>query len=124
MPDSGGHRSGFYAWLKQPTLLRQQEDDRLTGLVKQSWLESGAVYGYRKIHRDLRNLGEACGKHSVAKLMTREGPRSQTGYQRCKGHYGDKSPQAAPNTLARQFKTPAPNITWVTDITYIRTQER
>ena len=109
--------------MKQPASPRQQEDERLTGLVKQSWLESGAVYGYRKIHRDLRDLGEACGKHRVAKLMKREGLRSQTGYQRRKGHYGGKSPQAAPNTLARQFKVPAPNISWVTDITYIRTQE-
>ena len=109
--------------MKQPASPRQQEDERLTGLVKQSWLESGAVYGYRKIHRDLRDLGEACGKHRVAKLMKREGLRSQTGYQRRKGHYGGKSMQAAPNTLARQFKVPAPNISWVTDITYIRTQE-
>ena len=92
-------------------------------MVKQSWLESGAVYGYRKIHRDLRDAGEACGKHRVAKLMRREGLRSQTGYQRRKGHYGGKSPLVAPNTLARQFKVPAPNISWVTDITYIRTQE-
>ncbi|MEH8188203.1 IS3 family transposase, partial [Aeromonas allosaccharophila] len=76
--------------------------------------------GYRKIHRDLRDAGEACGKHRVAKLMRREGLRSQTGYQRRKGHYGGKSPQTAPNTLARQFKVPAPNISWVTDITYIR----
>lgn len=55
--------------------------------------------------------------------MKREGLGSQTGYQRRKGHYGGKSPQAAPNTLARQFKVPAPNISWITDITYIRTQE-
>ena len=75
-----------YAWLKPPTSPRQQEGERLTGLVKQSWLESGAVYGYRKIHCDLRDLGEACGKHRVAKLMKREGLRSQTGYQRRKGY--------------------------------------
>ncbi|MEE9705956.1 IS3 family transposase [Aeromonas veronii] len=34
------------------------------------------------MHRDLRDAGEACGKHRVAKLMRREGLRSQTGYQR------------------------------------------
>ncbi|WP_263975060.1 IS3 family transposase [Aeromonas jandaei] len=51
-------------------------------MVKQSWLESGAVYGYRKIHRDLRDGGEACSKHRVANLMRWEGLRSQTGYQR------------------------------------------
>lgn len=112
--------------LKQPASPRQQEDERLTGLVKQSWLESGAVYGYRKIHRDLRDLrdlGEACGKLRVSKLMKREGLRSQTGYQSRKGHYGGKSTQATPNTLGRQFKVLAPNISWATDITYIRTQE-
>ncbi len=33
----------------------------MVGLAKQSRLEGGAVYGYRKIHRDLRDGGEACG---------------------------------------------------------------
>lgn len=93
-------------------------------MVKQSWLENGAVYGYRKTYHDLSDLEEAYGKHRVAKLMKREGLRSQTSYQHHKGHYGGKSPLAAPNTLARQFKVPDPNISWVTDITYIRTQER
>lgn len=32
----GVHRSCFYAWLKQPVSPLQQEDERLTGLVKQS----------------------------------------------------------------------------------------
>jgi putative transposase len=32
-------------------------------LVHQSWLESGRVYGYRKVCTDLRDLGERCGKH-------------------------------------------------------------
>ncbi len=27
------HRSGFYAWLKQPKSVRQKEDDRLLGLL-------------------------------------------------------------------------------------------
>lgn len=49
------------------------EDRRLLGLIKQSWLESGAVYGYRKVHCDLRELGECCGKHRVARLMKQEG---------------------------------------------------
>jgi putative transposase len=55
--------------------------------------------------------------------MRREELRSQTDYQRRKGHYGGKSPLAAPNTLACQFTATAPNTAWVTDITYIRTQE-
>ncbi len=81
------------------------------------------MYGYRKIHRDLRDLGEACGKHRVARLMNQEGLRSQTGYTRHKGHYGGKALATAPNTLDRQFNVAEPNVSWVTDITYIRTHE-
>ena len=32
------HRSGYYAWLRRPLRVRAREDDRLLGLVKQSWL--------------------------------------------------------------------------------------
>jgi putative transposase len=38
-----------------------QVDLRLTGQIKQFWLESGCVYGYRKIHLDLRDSGQQCG---------------------------------------------------------------
>ena len=50
------HPSGFYAWLQQPHSQRHQADLRLTGQIKQFWLESGCVYGYRKIHLDLRRI--------------------------------------------------------------------
>jgi hypothetical protein len=45
------HPSGYYAWLKQPKSNRSKADEHLTGMIKQFWLESGGVYGYRKIHR-------------------------------------------------------------------------
>ena len=93
------------------------------GLIKHSWLESGGVYGYRKIHDDLREIGEACGRHRVARLMRIEGLRSQTGYRRRPGKYGGKPAVASPNLLKRQFDVVEPNTVWVTDITYIRTYE-
>lgn len=117
------HPSGYYAWSKTPDSERAQEDRRLLGLVKQSWLESGGVYGYRKIQADLRELGECCGKHRVARLMRQESLRSQTGYRRRPGHYGGRPAVIAPNHLQRQFTVTAPNRVWVTDITYIRTHE-
>jgi transposase InsO family protein len=43
------------------------------GLIKQSWLVSGGVYGYRKITYDLRDLVERCGKHRVYRLMNWDG---------------------------------------------------
>ena len=48
------HPSGFYAWLKEPLSNKAKDDQRLIGLLKQAWLESGCVYGYRKLHDDLR----------------------------------------------------------------------
>ena len=77
--------SGDYAWRKYPISTRQHKDNRLLGLIKQFWLESGSVYGYRKITDDLKDIGERCGKHRVYRLMRNEGLRSQTGYRRRPG---------------------------------------
>lgn len=117
------HPSGYYAWQLQPVSARGMENQRLTGQIKQAWLQSGAVYGYRKVHTDLRELGESCGEQRVYRLMRSEGLRSQSGYRRRPGHYSGVPAVAVPNRLARQFDVPAPNQAWVTDITYIRTHE-
>ena len=116
------HPSGYYAWRAQPDSPRAKDDQRLLGLIKKFWLESGGVYGYRKITDDLRDEGETCGKHRVYRLMRAEGLRSQTGYRRRQGRYG-KPAVVAPNRLAQQFDAQAPNQIWVTDITYVRTHE-
>jgi len=73
------HPRGYYAWLSEPQSARAEDDQRLLGLIKHSWLESGGVYGYRKIHDDLREVGGDCGRHRVARLMRLEGLRSQAG---------------------------------------------
>ena len=52
------------------------------GVIKHCWLESGGVRGYRKITRDLRDLGGLCGKHRIARLMRHEGLRAQVDYGR------------------------------------------
>lgn len=51
----------FLYWLKAPQSKYQQKDQRLTGLIKQFWLKSGAVYGYRKIYSNIREYGERRG---------------------------------------------------------------
>ena len=117
------HPSGYYAWRTAPVSARTQEDGRLLGLIKQSWLESGGVYGYRKVKDDLRDLEESCGKHRVARLMRQEGMRSQTGYRGRPGHRGGRPAVIAPNHVQQQFDVATPNRVWVTDITYIRTHE-
>jgi putative transposase len=107
------HISGFYAWLKEPLSLRALEDARQTGLIGQAWTDSGKVYGYRKLHDDLLDQGETCSENHVA----------QIGYKRRPGRYGGKPAVVADNTLDRQFDVAAPDVVWVTDITYIKTHE-
>lgn len=117
------HPSGFYAWKKKPHSKRYYEDQRLTGLIKQFWLESGSVYGYRKIHEDLLSVGEFCGKHKVARLMKQAGIKAEIGYKR-KPHMKPGPPShIAPNLLEQKFSYARPNQAWVTDITYIKTAE-
>jgi putative transposase len=119
----GVHRSGFYAWLHRPTSDRARDDERVLGMIKQAWLESGTVYGYRKITDDLRDLGERCSRHRVARLMKGEGLQAQRGYGRRPGMRGGRPATVAPNHLARQFDVALPDRHWVTDITYLRTHE-
>ena len=58
------HPSGYYAWKAQLHSPRAKHDQRLLGLLKQAWLESGGVYGYRKLTLSTRDLGERCGNAS------------------------------------------------------------
>jgi putative transposase len=117
------HPSGFYAWRLNPESKRTKEDKRLLVSIKESWLESGSVYGYRKVCDDLRELGEQCGINRVHRLMRCAGIRSQTGYAKRKYKRGGAPSLVAPNHLQRQFDVQEPNRVWVTDITYIRTYE-
>ena len=116
------HHSGYYAWLKKPISKTARENQKLSGLIKQFWLESGGVYGYRKIHYDLKDIGEGCGINRVHRLMKTNGLKSQRGYRKPRSQASTPSVIAA-NTLARQFNPIEPNQSWVTDITYIRTHE-
>lgn len=112
--------SGFYAWVKNPLSQRAQEDARQTKVLKEAWEESGNIYGYRKLHDDLCDLGETCCPNRVARLAKLAGISAQIGYKRRPGKYGGKPSIVVDNTLDRQFDVETPNSVWVTDITYIK----
>lgn len=117
------HHSGFYAWLKEPVSKKTKDDSRLIGLLKEAWLESGRVYGYRKLHDDLRSLGESCSPNKIARFTSLAGIKAQIGYKRKAGFYGGKPAVVAPNHVARAFDVEVQDQVWVTDITYIKTHE-
>jgi len=74
------HPSGYYAWQHHPQSKRAMRNEHLLGLIKQFWLESGGVYGYRKIYEDLLEYGEWCGINRVHRLMRLAGLKTQVGY--------------------------------------------
>lgn len=94
------HPSGCYAWRRERLSARARESQSITSQIKQSWLESGAVYGYRKIHDDLLDLGIVCGEQRVYRLMKAQRLKSQNGYRKPR-HYGTKTSVTAPNHLAQ-----------------------
>jgi putative transposase len=117
------HPSGYYAWKAQPQSQRAIDDQRLLGLLKQAWLESGGVYGYRKLTLDMRDMGEQCSRHRVARLLRCAGIKAQRGYGKRPCVRGGVPAVVAPNLLSQQFTVNEPNKVWVTDITYISTHE-
>ena len=116
------HFSGFYAWLGKPLSTRAIEDQRLLKLIKQFYVASGATYGSPWIHRDMREAGETCSVHRVARIMRENKLKAQIGYKR-RYIKGGKLASVAENHLDRNFSPDAPNRAWVSDITYVRTYE-
>ena len=72
---------------------------------------------------DLREAGETCSKHRVARLMRENGMRAQGGFRMKRASAG-KPAVMIPNRLQRQFTVSQPNKAWVTDITYSTPSQR
>jgi len=116
----GVARSGYYAWVHKPLCDRALEDQRLLPLIRDSHQASGKIYGSPRIFLDLREIGERCGKHRVARLMRTHKIKAIRGYKTPK-HPGGRPSLVAPNKLQRAFTVEQADTAWVTDITYIRT---
>lgn len=62
-------RAGVYAWLHCPVSAGEKDNQRLLQFIRDSYALSGGVYGYRRVHCDPREVGEACSRNRVAKIM-------------------------------------------------------
>ncbi|WP_204985440.1 IS3 family transposase [Escherichia coli] len=113
-------RAGFYAWLHNPVSARDKDNQRLLTLIRDSYSLSGGVYGYRRVHGDLNEIGETCGKNRVGRIMQLNRIKAVRGYKAPRRIAGRPS-VVATNRVQRQFTVVRANQVWVTDITYIRT---
>ncbi len=112
--------SGFYAWLRRGPSARARRHAALMPAIRTAFLQSDRTYGAHKILRDVRELGHACGRHQVARLMRAQALRARPRRRAVPVDRGVR-PSTAPaaNLLARQFVATAPNQKWVADFTYI-----
>jgi putative transposase len=115
--------SGYYARQRRSPSPRAQDCQRLTAAIRTLHAESEGVYGSPKIWQILRQQGKGGGTHRIARLMRREGLRGIPAPKRWKRRKSGERPAGITNQLARDFTAPIPNAKWVTDITYIPTQE-
>src|SRR4029077_3418319 len=100
--------SGYYAWLHQPVSNRAQEDARLLRLIRASFVASHGIDGAPRVFLDVREAGETCSKHRVARLMREANLRALHGYRTRRWAVGKPS-VLIPNLLQRQFTVTRPN---------------
>lgn len=103
-----------------PVCARDKDNQRLLMLIRDFYALSGGVYGYRRVHGDLNEIGETCGKNRVARLMQLNRLKAVRGYK-APSRISGRPSVVAPNRIQRQFTVMRANQVWVTDITYIRT---
>ncbi len=116
-------RSGYYAWCSRPESTRSREDRRLLAKIRAFHHRSRGSYGSSRIHADLREDGESCGRHRVARLMRDDGLAGKKARRFKTTTDSENSDPVAPNLLAQDFFVATPDTVWAGDITYLRTRE-
>ena len=76
------HRSGYYAWLKEPQSPRALEGAKLSAQISYYYDQSMGIYGSPRIYHDLKEAGISCSENRVARLMRASQLRSIRGYKR------------------------------------------
>ena len=115
--------SGYHAWRRRPPSAHQQENLRLETEIKAAHQRTRETYGPERLQSDLADHGIQTSVYRIKRIRTRLGLRCK---QKRKFKATTNSNHAlplAPNLLDRQFTVAAPNRAWVTDITYVATDE-
>lgn len=119
----GFSRAAFYAWGQRQA--QPDPDEPRLQLVQQAYRASRGTYGYRRIQLwILQHQGVQINPKAVLRLMKKLGIRSVARRPRPYRYWQQSDNQHRyPNRLSRHFHATQPNQKWVTDITYVRTQQ-
>ena len=116
-------RSGYYDWLSRPISRRSQANQALLVDIREIVSEQRYAVGARVVCAHLQDRGIQASRERVTKLMKANGlsPVKQRQFK-ITTQSNHKLPVAA-NLLNRQFIVNKPDKYWVSDITYVWTQE-
>lgn len=115
--------SGYYDWLARSLSKWAREEARLEVEIRAADKRTRQVYGAEKLQHDLAEHGIMVGICRIKRIRRKLGIRCK---QKRKFKATTNSKHTLPvaeNILGQQFKVAAPNKVWVSDITYVPTDE-
>jgi putative transposase len=115
--------SGYYAWLDRPLSKRALEEMRLEVEIRAAHKRTRQTYGPERLAHDLAEHGIQVGICRIKRIRKKLGLRCK---QKRKFRATTDSRHTLPvaeNLLGQQFKVCEPNTVWVSDITYVPTDE-
>ena len=98
-----------------------RQDVALNGEIRRVFKENFAVYGVRKVWRQLQREGFDVARCTVARLMRQMGLQGVTRGKPIRTTISDKAAPCPLDRVNRQFKAPRPNVLWLPDFTYVAT---
>ena len=114
--------STFYAARSRPPSARAHRDLGLAEQIVRVHRENFAVYGARKVWRQLGREGLPVARCTVERLMRAQGLVGAVRGKTRRTTIAAESAAGRPaDLLERDFTAPAPNRRWVADITYVAT---
>ena len=104
---------------RQPA--RMKRDAVLRREIRRVWEENFAVYGARKVWRQLGREGIAVARCTVVRLMREMGLQGIVRGRTRRTTINDEAAPCPLDRVNRDFKAPRPNTLWVADFTYVAT---
>jgi transposase InsO family protein len=119
----GVSRAAYYAGIKRLEL--EDRDTKRMKLVQEAWEQSHKTYGYRRVAIWLEQKQNIVLNHkAVLRLMNKSGIRSNARKPKLYKKLEESALyHRAENVLNRDFTAIKPNQKWVTDVTYVLTQQ-
>jgi len=119
----GVSKSGYYKWFNRKPSKRSQEEGRLEVEIKAAHKRTRETYGPERLQHELKDQGVSVGICRIRRIRKKLGIRCK---QSRKFKATTDSKHALPvaeNLLNQQFEATRPNEVWLSDITYIPTEE-